>query len=220
MARGLGAFVAAALIVCGVFYWPAHRVYFDGSAFVQLFERLPLTLELVTASVIIALALAAATILLSRLPKAALGLALGALLCGLTCVPLFWIALFGEAAFAHTGAFGGRGSFSIAERFLRLALPATLMALVQAGAYVDSMRGEISVKRLFSRFALLLPAIVSADVIVETFFAWPGAGHLFFFDFAQQHMSNMAAFLLLSAAATIAVRAVGGGGLAEVAEPL
>lgn len=212
--RALGAFGATVVIVCGVLYLPQHRFYFHAGAYAEFFERLPVTLELITASVTIALVLAAVFMLLSRGPTVWLGAIVAALLFAAACIPVFWIAHIAQPIITvHTG-------------IGHLVLPATLLALLQAGAYVDSLRGGISARRLFATFALLLPAILSADMVVETFFAWPGVARSFYIS-EPYHTSYMAAFLLLSAAAVIIVRAVGGvvsrseqAGSAEVFQPL
>jgi len=217
----LSAILAAIVIVCGVLYLPTHRFFFQRSAYSEFFERLPMTLELVIASVIIGLALAAICTLLSRRPTAWLGAALAAVLFLCMCIPVFWIALTGQLVFAAHGihifgyfvqlpsaGFAQYDAFNITDRLTHLVLPATLLALVQAGAYVDSMRSDFSVRRLFAAFALLLPAILSADVLIEIIFAWPGVGRSFFANGEPYHTSSMVAFLLFGAAAVIIVRSV------------
>lgn len=221
LCKALGALVAAIVIVCGVLYLPSHRFFFHGSAYSEFFERLPITLELIIASVIIALALATICTLLSRRPTAWLGGVVAAVLFLFMCIPVFWIALMGQLVFAARGihilayfvqlpsaGFAQYDTFNITDRFTHLVLPATLLALVQAGAYVDSMRSDISARRLLATFGLLLPAILSADVLIEIFFAWPGVGRSFYANFEPYHTSSMVAFLLLSAAAVIIVRSV------------
>lgn len=224
LCRALGAFVAAIIIVCGVLYLPRHHFYLRGSAYSEFFERLPITLELIIASVIIALVLATVCTLLSRRPTAWLGAIVAALLFVFMCIPVFWLTLMGQLVFAVRGVhiftyfvqlpaagFAQYQTFDITDRFTHLVLPATLLALVQAGAYVDSMRSGTSAWKLFATFALLLPAILSADVLIEIFFAWPGVGRSFYRDFEPYHRSYMVAFLLLSAAAVIIVRTVASG---------
>lgn len=219
--KALGAFVCLFGIVCGALYLPKHHLYLQASAYKEFFERLPVTLELIVASVIIAVGLAAICKLLLRRPTAWLGAILAAILFAFVCIPLFWLALSWQLAFAvhgvrifaylvqvPTAGYAQSQTFNIGDRFTHLVLPATLLALIQAGAYVDSMRNGVSARRLFGTFASLLPAVISADFVVEILFAWPGVGRAFYGVSEPYHRSYMGAFLLLSAAAVVGFRTI------------
>lgn len=101
--KALGAFVAAIILVCGVLYMPSHHFYFHGSAYAEFFERLPITLELIIVSAIVAFAFATMCTLLYRKPMAWLGTIIAAVLFVLMCVPVFWLALMAHLVFAVHG---------------------------------------------------------------------------------------------------------------------
>src|SRR5581483_12428415 len=101
--KGLGAFVAAFVLVCGALYIPRHHFYFHGGAYGEFFERLPITLDLIVASVIIAVLLAGVCALLSRRPTAWLGMISAALLAAFMCMPVFWSTLMAQFVLAVRG---------------------------------------------------------------------------------------------------------------------
>lgn len=220
-------------------YLPHRHFYFRSSSFVEFFERLPATLELIGASVIIALTLAGVCAAFSTPRTAWFGASLAAVLFLVVCIPAFWLALTAQLIFAVHGLNVGPLALHLpaagmsrsdkptpGDELLHLVLPATLLALFQAGAYVDSMRIGISPRRLLATFATLLPAMVSADLVVEVIFAWPGDGRALFYSIGQFGTSYILAFLISSAAIVIAVRAVArilqtpGAPAPEVLEPL
>jgi peptide/nickel transport system permease protein len=216
-------FFIASMIVIGALYLPLHRFYIHRAAFAEVWERLTPTLMLVAASVIIALILATLWAALSASRRIArVGGIVATVLFAAVCMPVFFLALMVQLGLGvhgvHIGSFflqlptggiAGSDAFSIRDRVAHLILPATLLALVQAGAYVDCMRRGISPRALFSTFALLLPAILSADMVVEIIFAWPGEGRALYYYLAEgSGGSFLLAGLLVSSAIVIAVRAI------------
>lgn len=219
VAMAPAALLAASLVVFGMLYLPYHHLYLDGEAYTEVFERLPATLELIIASAFIALALAVACKLLSGPTTARTGAILCSILTAVMFVPLFLLipitqlvfALRGLHVFSHVlqlpaGGLSQNATFTAVDRLRHLVMPATILAVVQAGAYVDSMRLGLSARVLFATFARLLPTILSADIIVEGFFAWPGVGRPFFMETEPHHTSYVVAIALLSAAAVLIVR--------------
>lgn len=235
--KALAALIAAFVIVCGVLYLPRHHLYLQPEAYADFFQRLPATLELIIASVIVAFALAGICTLLSRGKTAWLGALAAAVLSIFLCIPVFWLApvaqlvlaVMGVHVFSYVVQFPAAGigqpyGFDFRDVVVHLLVPAMLLALVQAGAYVNALRDGISGRRFLAAFAVMLPAIVSADVLIEIFFAWPGVGRAFYSEAEPHNTSFMVAFLLLSAAAIVITRTlarvVRAPDAVEVFEPL
>lgn len=204
-----------------VLYLPRGHFYFRSESFAEFFARLPATLYLMGASVLIALALAAICTVFAKRRVAWLGALLAAVLFAFMCVPVFWLAIVLQfAAAVHgltlgplvlqlpTAGISGSENPTIAERLSHLALPAIVLALFQAGAYVDATRDGFSAHRLAAAFAILLPGLVSADVIVELLFAWPGIGRWFWASGGQGGAANRLAFVVGTAGMVIAARAI------------
>jgi ABC-type dipeptide/oligopeptide/nickel transport system permease component len=122
------------------------------------------------------------------------------------CVPVFWLAQLTQLAFAVHGVHIAHWLIELPSGG-DLVLPASVLAVFQAGAYADALRKGISARTLFATFAALLPAIMSADVIIETIFAWPGVGRMFYLSLSQDFISSMFAVATCTAAIVLFVRA-------------
>jgi ABC-type dipeptide/oligopeptide/nickel transport system permease component len=165
-------------------------------------HRLPFTAVLIVLSTIMAMAAAYGCIwLTSRKSTAWAGSALAAVLFAFACVPVFWWAV--ELQLPLYGALRGA---SLSDECL---FSAAVLALIQSGAYVDCLRQDRSARALLATFAMLLPALLSADPILEILYAWPGAGRAVITGLGDgHHGSYYVAYVLFSAGVVICLRAI------------
>lgn len=218
--------------------------YADGRpVFTRIFERLPATLELAGASIAIALSIAVPAGIGASLNRAFDRASTPLAIAGIS-LPVFWFGLVLQLVFANTlGWFPstGRASFGasgLIDRVAHIALPATVLALVQAAAWSRYLRSAMRqiLARPFIRAAhargvsaagvitghalpnaigpfvtvVMLDAslLVSGAVVTESVFAWPGIGSLFTEALAKRDYSVLMAFLMCGSVAVIVLNLV------------
>ena len=172
----------------------------------ELAERVPATLALTVpaALLVAALALPAGIVAATHHNQLA-DQALRATSLAVVCIPSFWLALVLIRAFAVKLSLvpvAGRGSLSsFVLPVLTLALgPAAVLARFTRAAMLDILHQDYlrtarakgvrdltvvakhglrnALLPLVSAFGLTVGALLAGDVVVETVFAWPGAGRL------------------------------------------
>ncbi|MGE5413851.1 MAG: ABC transporter permease, partial [Syntrophomonadaceae bacterium] len=146
----------------------------------------------------------------------------------LFAVKLRWLPLYGTASDAAPAGLAG-----LPDRLAHLALPVTCLTygtlafvarLVRSGVaeargsdYVLAARARGASRRraiwghafpnallpVITLTGLLIPALLSGSVIVESIFAWPGLGRLYFDAILARDYPVVLALSLLSAAATL-----------------
>jgi peptide/nickel transport system permease protein len=187
----------------------------------QILKRMPVTLELLGASMILALIIGVGLAFIAARARGGianrllLGLALA-----LRCTPFFWLALvFQQLVGIHIGIwiFGPAPSshFYSTNYLAHLAVPACILALaqipivVQALDATDSLNSQ-NVSALFSTaidaLAVRLPEIIAACFITEIAFAWRGEGRLFFVAVNTDQPLLAIGVVLLAAVLTLSLR--------------
>jgi peptide/nickel transport system permease protein len=210
----------------------------------RVLERLPATLELTVVSLAGALVLAFPIGVLSAanrgrwFDRVTTGIATAGV-----SLPAFWFGLALQIVFA-TGLgwlpSSGRttpGAGDLGDHLQHLALPAAVLAFVQASGWSRYLRGSmietlthpfviaarargIPRWRLLARHALrnavgpvlavvMVDAglIVSGAVVTESVFAWPGVGSLFTEALARRDYTVLMALLMLASTAIVALNA-------------
>ena len=211
----------------------------------RIIERVPATLELVATAIAFALALALpAGIVAALRPRGWFDRTTTALASAGISLPAFWFGLLLQIVFAiglgwlpSSGrtTFGGGG---LLDHLQHLALPATVLAVVQAAAWSRYLRGSmietlaqpfvvaarargVPARAVILRHALrnaLGPVLaivmvdaallVSGAVVTESVFAWPGLGSLFTEALARRDYAVLMALLMLASTAIVAFNVV------------
>ena len=211
----------------------------------RIIERVPATLELVAASIAAALALALPAGIVSSLrPRGWFDRAATTLAITGISLPAFWFGLLLQIVFAiglgwlpSSGrtSFGGGG---LVDHLQHLALPVTVLAVVQAAAWSRYLRGSM-IETLTQPFVAAARArgvpprsvvlrhalrnaigpvlaivmvdaalLVSGAVVTESVFAWPGLGSLFTEALARRDYSVLMALLMLTSTAIVVFNVV------------
>ncbi|HXT31715.1 MAG TPA: ABC transporter permease [Vicinamibacterales bacterium] len=211
----------------------------------RILERVPATLELVSTSIVAALALALPCGIAAALrPRGAFDRTTTALAIAGISLPAFWFGLLLQVVFAidlgwlpSSGrtTFGGGG---LLDHVQHLALPATVLAVVQAAAWSRYLRGSM-IETLAQPFVVAarargVPAravvlrhalrhasgpvlaivmvdaalLVSGAVVTESVFAWPGLGSLFTEALARRDYAVLMALLMLASIAIVVFNVV------------
>ena len=208
----------------------------------RIVERIPATIELVATSIALALALTlpAGIVAAVRRGRWFDRITTGLAVAGIS-LPAFWLGLLLQIVFAI--ALGwlpssgrttpGRTGGDLIDHLQHLALPVTVLALVQAAAWSRYLRGSM-IDTLAQPFMLAarargLPpralilghalrhaagpviAVVMVDaallasgaVVTESVFAWPGLGSLFTEALARRDYSVLMALLMLTSTAIV-----------------
>ena len=211
----------------------------------RIIERVPATLELVATAIAFALALALpAGIVAALRPRGWFDRTTTALAIAGISLPAFWFGLLLQIVFAiglgwlpSSGrtTFGGGG---LLDHLQHLALPVTVLAVVQAAAWSRYLRGSmietlaqpfvvaarargVPARAVILRHALrnaLGPVLaivmvdaallVSGAVVTESVFAWPGLGSLFTEALARRDYAVLMALLMLASTAIVAFNVV------------
>jgi len=211
----------------------------------RIIERVPATLELVATAIAFALAFALpAGIVAALRPRGWFDRTTTALAIAGISLPAFWFGLLLQIVFAiglgwlpSSGrtTFGGGG---LLDHLQHLALPATVLAVVQAAAWSRYLRGSmietlaqpfvvaarargVPARAVILRHALrnaLGPVLaivmvdaallVSGAVVTESVFAWPGLGSLFTEALARRDYAVLMALLMLASTAIVAFNVV------------
>lgn len=200
--------VVAALLFAAV---PHFRI--SSTPFLEVARYLPNTLVLLAASVLIALLLAVPyALIMRRNNNSPVGRVVLTVMFPLCRIPVFWLALALQLVLAVHGRFPtagmfGSDKFSAADLVAHLVLPASALALFQAGAYMLWLRSGAPAGALLAQFAEFLPSILSAAVLVETIYAWPGEGRLFFqAAVSEPKASFFFAFFVMNGVLVVVVR--------------
>jgi len=211
----------------------------------RIVERVPATLELVATSIALALAIAfPAGIVAAVRPRGWFDRATTALAIAGISLPAFWFGLLLQIVFAinlgwfpSSGrtTFGGGGAL---DHLQHLALPATVLAVVQAAAWSRYLRGSM-IETLAQPFVVAarargVPAravvlrhalrnavgpvltivmvdaalLVSGAVVTESVFAWPGLGSLFTEALSRRDYAVLMALLMLASTAIVVFNVV------------
>ena len=211
----------------------------------RIIERVPATLELVATAIAFALALALpAGIVAALRPRGWFDRTTTALAIAGISLPAFWFGLLLQIVFAIGLGWlpsSGRttfGSGGLLDHLQHLALPATVLAVVQAAAWSRYLRGSmietlaqpfvvaarargVPARAVILRHALrnaLGPVLaivmvdaallVSGAVVTESVFAWPGLGSLFTEALARRDYAVLMALLMLASTAIVAFNVV------------
>ncbi len=211
----------------------------------RILERLPATIELAGTSLIVALAAALPAGVLAAVRQGRrFDRVAGALSTAGVSLPAFWFGLILQIVFAvwlgwlPSSGRSSPGASDLLDRVQHLLLPATVLAAIQAAAWLRYLRasmldvlGEpfiaaarargVPPRRLYGRHALrpslgptltvvMMDAalIVSGAVVTESVFAWPGLGSLFTESLARRDYTVLMALLLLASAAVIILNVV------------
>jgi peptide/nickel transport system permease protein len=206
----------------------------------RILERVPATLELVATSIAFALMLAVPAGVVAALgPRGWFDRVSTALAIAGISVPAFWFGLVLQMIFAiglgwlpssGRATFGGGGAL---DRLQHLALPVTVLAVVQAAAWSRYLRGSMieslaqpfvaaaRARGLPERAVVLRHALrhaigpvlaivmvdaallVSGAVVTESVFAWPGLGSLFTEALARRDYAVLMAMLMLASTAIV-----------------
>jgi len=207
----------------------------------RIVERIPATIELIATSIAVALALTLPAGIVAavrrgrRFDRMTTGLAVAGV-----SLPAFWLGLLLQIVFAialgwlpssgrTTPATGG----DLIDHLRHLALPVTVLALVQAAAWSRYLRGSM-IDTLAQPFMLAARArgvppralilghalrnaagpviavvmvdaalLASGAVVTESVFAWPGLGSLFTEALARRDYSVLMALLMLTSTAIV-----------------
>ena len=218
--------------------------YADGQPVMRrLLERVPATLELVGSAVIMAL-LAAVPAGVYAAVKPRVDRTASIMSVAGISLPVFWFGLSLQLLFA--GLLGwlpssGRSTFggeSFGDTLAHLVMPATVLAVVLASAWMRYLRramqetlvapfiGVARARGVFERALLwrhalrnaapvfttvvLLDAsmLASGAVVTESVFAWPGVGSLFVDSLAKRDYAVLMAFLMCGSAVVVALNLV------------
>lgn len=207
---------------------------------IRILERVPATFELVATSIALALLLALPTGVVAALgPRGWFDRVTTALAIAGISLPAFWFGLLLQIIFAiglgwlpSSGrtTFGGGGAL---DHLQHLALPSTVLAVVQAAAWSRYLRGSmieslsqpfvvaarargVPARAVVLRHALRHAAgpvlaivmvdaalLVSGAVVTESVFAWPGLGSLFTDALARRDYAVLMALLMLASTAIV-----------------
>lgn len=191
-----------------------------------ILERLPATLELIVASLIIAATIGWILAVLSARAPTRVRPVVANLALPLQCIPFFWVAVVAQAfvGFHVRGPnpFGlaALDHFELRDWAMRLIFPALALAFVQINTLAEYLRSnpaatlhglqkQVSiVAGLFNAFAQMLPEVIGGAVIIEVLFAWPGDGRMFFNGTGRADMSLLAGTVLFGALAVLVIRFV------------
>jgi len=175
-----------------------------------ILERMPATLELVAASIIVALAIGLALGALARRSPPPVARAIDALGLAAKSLPAFWFVMLAQLwVVTHSGipsaGLSSTDHFDFGDRLAHLILPAMLLAVVQVSSVITWSTTDRDPADLAARLARKLPTIFAVGSLVEIFFAWPGDGRLLFTTLLRG-LGPLLAAALIYAAIAIAAR--------------
>lgn len=179
------------LAVLGVFstsHLASFPQMFNGKVIAEFFSHLPRTIELIAVSFVIA----SIAGLLSVLPTArGVKALIASVVLGLQCIPFFWLAIAVQFAFGSFGISPIAGTGGFAAHLSDLFAPVCVLTLFQFPLIVEHLNTRLTpgtnlraaapsiLGGLAEQFARDLPDLLTATIITEIVFAWPGAGRLF-----------------------------------------
>ena len=207
----------------------------------RIIERIPATIELVATSIALAVALTLPAGIIAAVRRGWVDRLTTALASVGISLPTFWLGLLLQIVFAiglgwlpSSGRTTPGGTRSdLVDHLQHLALPVTVLALVQAAAWSRYLRGSMidtlaqpfvlaaRARGLPSRALILRHALRNASgpviavvmvdvallasgaVVTESVFAWPGLGGLFTEALARRDYSVLMALLMLTSTAIV-----------------
>jgi ABC-type dipeptide/oligopeptide/nickel transport system permease subunit/ABC-type dipeptide/oligopeptide/nickel transport system permease component len=179
-------------------------------------DRLPATIELFVAALVASALLGAiGGFVRGRVRRGALPEVLALPELVFRATPVVFVALIGQLFFVFTTSLPTAGyatgdTFQLRDHLVHLAGPVLFVALpfgawsslifydlfrTPNGATARRFAGAVA-----TTAASVGPALLSASVILEVLFAWPGMGRLFFNAFSQDDLALIAAVLLVYSA--------------------
>lgn len=168
----------------------------------EFLERLPVTLELILASAVIAVVVAT---LCYRVRLSILALPL-------RCVPFFWFVVIAQSVIAERygndifGSYSGR--FTIGDHLLHLAVAAGVLALLQIPIALEALAQRPTAAAPVRAIAERLPEVIGGCLIVEVLFSWPGEGRLVFSTVRAEDAGASLAVIALIALVALALRSL------------
>jgi len=215
--------VLAVLCIPGLSYLAAFPHIFTGKVIGPILERLPYTLELIGVSFLVASVLAFGCVQFSIRTLKPLATFLAVVL---RCVPFFWLAMVLQLVFAILGGFqagktSGSDRFDLVDHLRYLAGASGALTLFQLPSLIEYFNKRLAVcakgrnnfaasilSGLAVQFAENLPDVITATIITELVFAWPGVGRLLYSGDGNLSASLPTGILLFLALLVLAVRFV------------
>jgi len=196
----------------------------DISVLATIGARVPFTLELIVVSLLVAAVAGVAGAALQVRTSWPIVTVAAVVL---RSVPFFYLAIGMQMLLAvnvqifPTAGYTGVDDFNLADRLWHLALPSGALALFALPTIVEYFKRRLAVAAHARRsevpiaaelaviFAARLPELLSAAVVTEVIFAWPGEGRLLFdATFASGAIPIIAGILLFNALFVLAIRVV------------
>ncbi len=193
----------------------------------EIAERLPATIELWLIALLATIVLGALFGLVrARLDSTPLGNAVVVLELLARALPVFLFGLLLQMAAMVTrlpvAGIASRDAFDFGDRISHLIVPVLLLAVpfaawsarlfrdafITAEARNGALRSMTALVTM--TISLIGPALLSATIIVEILFAWPGIGRLFSRGFSPVDGRVMGGFILTYVAAVVAMKLVAG----------
>lgn len=186
---------------------------------VAIVQRLPLTIELLVASFLVALVAGVPlAILVVRIRSGLFARIVMSLATAVRCTPFFWLvlllSLLAAIRFGDWDPFGWASldRFSFEDHLAHLVVPACLLSLLQVSFFLEplqdmaerGLRGALPLGLVLAAsltsLAERLPEILAAETVTEIAWAWPGEGRLFWNALLQSDLSlaiSIAVFMAL-----------------------
>jgi peptide/nickel transport system permease protein len=215
-----GGIVLIMLVILGIFsrsHFASFSRMFSGEVIGDILLRLPQTAELIAVSFVVA----SIAGLLCVLPHPrVLKPLITSIALVLECIPFFWLATALVFALSRVGMYPmmGSGEANLAGHLSRLFAPALVLTIFQFPLVVGHLNKRPPLgsnlralaRSIFSglgvQFARDLPEVLTATVITELIFGWPGDGRLFWYFLRYESASSVAGLLLFAALSVLVIR--------------
>ena len=192
----------------------------------ELLQRLPVTIELLSGSIIIVLTVGVAlSIVAARTQCRIVKRLVRVLAISLGCIPFFWVALsLALLASIRWGAsifsWASLDHFSIRDHLAHLIIPACVLALAELPIVLNALGGlqylsddwktdlTARISLSLQELAWKLPEVMGAGLITEVAFGWPGEGRLLLAIIYSSQTTRAIALVLLIAVLTVLARLI------------